>query len=210
MPWTEIGYAALVCLIATLIVCAELLLTFGASFFRALQNKWTWLLILINIVFAGITYLIARLLLNVESGLIVAGVVGALYPVILRSRFTFFRQVGAKDDPQLSAISLKMDELYTKLQARCYREVDSAMAIARRAKALILTAGKTEVQLIKVLKQVIAARQVAAEQQRDEAYLNELLQSAAGEERRYRLAIFLVDIAGNEVNKLFDGNSTPP
>jgi hypothetical protein len=29
MPWTEIGYAAVVGLIATLIVCAEMLQTFG-------------------------------------------------------------------------------------------------------------------------------------------------------------------------------------
>src|SRR5436309_15700295 len=113
MPWTEIGYAAVVGLIAVLLVGAELLLTFGSSFFRALRNKWAWLLILINLFFAGITYVIARLLLNVESGLVVAGIVGAIYPVILRSRFTFFRQVGAKDDPQLAALSLKMDGLYT-------------------------------------------------------------------------------------------------
>src|SRR5438552_13720722 len=104
MPWTEIGYATVVGVIATLIVGAELLLTFGASFFRALRNKWAWLLILINLIFAGVTYVIGRLLLNVESGLVVAGVVGALYPMILRSRFTFFRQVGAKDDPQLAAL----------------------------------------------------------------------------------------------------------
>ena len=122
MPWTEIGCYALVCAIAVLIVYAEVLLTFGADFFRVVCNRWVWLLVLVNIAFACITFFIARHFLNVESGLATAVVVGVLYPALLRSRFTFFRQVGAKDDPQLNALSVRMDELYTALQARCYRQ----------------------------------------------------------------------------------------
>jgi hypothetical protein len=201
LPWAEIGCYAIACGLAFVLVCAELVKTFGSNFFQALRDRWTWLLFLINVLAAGLSYFVARLFLKVESGVATAFIVGFLYPFLLRSKFTFFRAVGAKDSSQLDALSVRMDELYSALQSRCYREVDSVLAIDRRAMATALAERMSEEDLERTLDEVIAARQVSSAREEDEKYLAELM-GAPDAQRKYLLAVFLVNIAGSRVKEL--------
>jgi hypothetical protein len=155
------------------------------------------LLIAVNIFFALITYFIAVTYLNVSPGLISALICGILFPALLRTRFTIFRPVGEKGD-----LSIPLDKLYTGIQKRCYREVDSRQAAYRAVKAQNLAAHTEEAKLISALKKIIAARQVEEERKADEEYLKKLAKVADQEMRRYQLAMFLIDIAGGEEDRL--------
>ena len=170
----EILPYTVVVLAAVLVVCAELLRTFGGYFLWAFRKRWTWVLFGVNLLVAVVVYIIARATLNIGPDVFPAFCVGILYPVLLRSRFTFFRPVGDKDDPKLSSLSLRVDEFYTSLQERCYREVDNAVAVLRTMKARTLAEAYTENQLLHALGQVIAARQVEVAREKDEKYLAEL------------------------------------
>ncbi len=191
----------IVCGVAFLITLAELLKAFGGNWFLTLKSGWAYGLVAVNLAVAAATYTIARQSLNIGSDLFLAAVVGALYPVLLRSRFTFFRPVGSKDDPQLSALSVRMDTLYCALQERCYRQVDNAVAVRRTLKAKSL-ANRSEADLIRAIEQVVAARQLAAEREKDEKYLNKLRRVSDQERRQFQIALFLIEIADGKENRL--------
>jgi hypothetical protein len=197
---------SIVCGVALLVTLAELLKTFGGNWFLTWKSGWAYGLVAVNLAVAPATYAVARQFLNIGSDLILAAVVGMLYPVLLRSRFTFFRPVGSKDDPQLSALSVHMDTLYSALQERCYRQVDNAVAVRRALKAQRL-ATRLEADLIRAIRQVVAARQLAAEREKDEKYLNDILKVRDEERRRFQIALFLIEIADGKEDRLL---STTP
>src|SRR6266404_5392526 len=132
---TEVPPILVVISVAFVVVCAELLKTFGAYFFYALRMGWTWGLVAVNVIVALTVYYIARSVLNISHDIFPAFCVVLLFPVFLRSRFTFFRPVGAKDDPNITDLSIRVDEFYTALQERCYKQVDNALAVGRAMKA---------------------------------------------------------------------------
>jgi hypothetical protein len=187
--------------VALLVALAELLTTFGGNFFLALKSRWTYVLAAANVVVAATTYAVSRRWLNIESDLLLAALVGATYPVLLRSKFTVFRPVGSKDDPQLSALSFRMDSIYGALQERCYRQVDNAVAVRRTLKAQRL-AGRSEAHLVAAIKQVIAARDLPAEREKDEQYVVKLQNSSEEDLRKFQIALFLIDIADGKEDSL--------
>jgi hypothetical protein len=86
----------------------ELLKTFQRVVGSALRSKWGLALLGINALSAVVVYAVVRYVLNINAGLWTAVVVGLVFPTILRSRFTFYRQAGVKTDPQLSEFSVKL------------------------------------------------------------------------------------------------------
>lgn len=206
---TEAPPYLIVVLVAFAVVCAELIKTFGGAFFHALWSKWGWALVGVNAVVAVVVYVIARNVLNIGPGWFLAFCVGLLFPVLLRSRYTFFRPVGAKDDPRITDLSIRVDEFYTALQERCYREVDNALAVSRTLRAGALAEQYTEGAILRALNQVVAARQVAADREKDAKYVEELAAVPDESMRRFRLAVFLLEIAGKQTERLLKAPAPP-
>jgi hypothetical protein len=211
LPTEALAYG-MVALISLLVVFAELGIAFGAYSLFSLTKGWTWGLVGINLACALFTYFLARATTNIGPGIIPAIVVGVLYPAILRSRFTFFRKIGDKDDPKLDALSIRLGELYASWQERCYRQVDNAIAVLRSAKAQAVAEKYEEDRIVEVLNRLIASKHLVANREKDAQYLKELLRvpDRDKEMRRFRLAMFLVDIAAGQEDQLLQGKSTPP
>ena len=112
----------------------ELLKTFQRNTGKALRNRWGLTLLGINALAAMAVYFVIHYVFKFDAGLWTALVVGITFPLILRSRFTLYRQAGAKDEPGLTELSLKLDDFYQTLQFSCYREVNAK----RRHHALAL------------------------------------------------------------------------
>lgn len=189
--------------VAFLVTFAELFRSFGGGVRFVFHSVWTWSLVALNVGFALVTYTIATAWLNIGSGPVFALICGMLFLPILRSRFTFFRPVGKKD------ISVPLDEMYTAIQTRCLREVDSHQAARRVVEANQLAGQTEEAAFVGALKVVISARQVVVEKERDEGYLEELLQIPDADVRRRRLALFLIDIAGGQADELLSQERKP-
>ncbi|MCI0349853.1 MAG: hypothetical protein L0Z53_10550 [Acidobacteriales bacterium] len=188
--------------LAFLVVCGELIRTFGFTFLYTLRFGWTYVLFVINFLFASATYALARYAFTLESDWLLAILVGALYPMLLRSRFTFFRSVGKKDDPQVAMLAMRMDEFYSLLQEKCFQQVDNHVALKRALGARALAEKYSEAELSKALHDLIAAKQVAPDKAVQEKYLQEILKESTESKRRYRLAMFLIDLAGDSAGSL--------
>jgi hypothetical protein len=195
---------AIVGVIATCFVLAELVKLFGGHISIALKSSWTYVLVGVNVIAALIAYVAARYFLNVESDYWLALFVGVSYPLLLRSRFTLFRSVGSKEvQEQLSALTLRMDDIYGGMQERCYRQIDNAVAASRSLEAQALAATYQQVDIVAAIRRVIDARQVAADQEKDRAYLKAILEEQDSEDRRtYMLALFLRSIADGKERSL--------
>ena len=206
---TEAPPYLIVVSVAFVVGCAELIKTFGGNFFRALGSRWGWALVGVNAVVAVVVYVVARNVLNIGPGWFLAFCVGLLFPVLLRSRYTFFRPVGARDDPRITDLSIRVDEFYTALQERCYREVDNTLAVSRTLKAAALAEQYAEGPILRALNQVIAARQVATDREKDAKFVEELAAVADEGMRRFRLAVFLLEIAGGQAERLLKAPPPP-
>ena len=204
MEITAIALYGLVTFVSLLFVLGELLQTFGRHLSWALGHSWwSWLLILLNLGTADATYCLVRLALNVGNDPLTAVVVAAAYPILLRSRFTVFRQVGAADDQQLTTLSIPMDNLYTAIQQRCVKQVGSEVAMRRTLQPRQLAAAHTEQELTQAIKELIAANQVPANRAENEKYLRELSKVADEGLRKFRLAVFRGDLSGDKAASLF-------
>jgi hypothetical protein len=188
LPYVVVAFAAIA------FASLEILKTFGREIFTALRHRWAWALIGINVVTALIVYIIVRLALKTGDDMSTALLVGLSFPIVLRSRFTYFRAVGAQEDKQLDTLSLKLDEAYNKLQDLCWESVDIALADKRARQAEQLAARTPTDELIQRLEYLIAARHIEHLKVRDQKLLEEIKQIPDEKMRKFRLAMMLIDV----------------
>lgn len=174
----------------------ELVKTFQRNIGSALRSKWGLALLGINALSAITVFVIVRYVFDFNAGLWTALVVGITFPVIIRSRFTFYRQPGEKGTPSLAEFSLKVDEFYQTLQDWCYNEVNTLLAEERKALAEAVKNRFTAKQLEKELRDLIAAEPMPARRQEHEGRLNGVLaQYQDGTRREHALALLLIDLS---------------
>lgn len=183
-----------VSLAAVGLVLLELLKTFRRDLLPALRDRWSWALIAVNLMAASLVYGVVRILLSPGDSLVTAVFVGLSFPLLLRSRFTYFRAVGAKEDERLNAISIKIDEAYGALQNLCWESVDAALADRRAAQAEQLAERLSPEALVKSIEQQLAALRIEANRARDQKRLDAILPLPDEHMRKYRLALLLIDI----------------
>ena len=193
---------AIVILAAIALVVLELLKTFGRDVLEALRNRWAWALIGVNVAVALIMYVFVRLAFNTGDAPGSAVFVGLSFPLLLRSRFTYFRAVGAKDDSQLDTISLKIDEAYSALQDLCWASVDEALADRRAALAEKLAARYSTEEMIERIEHHVDALRIAANKARDRKWLDEIKQIPDEKTRKFRLAMMIIDINPSMIARL--------
>ena len=192
----------IVALAAIALVVLELLKTFGRDVLEALRNRWAWALIGVNVLVALAVYVIVRLAFNTGDAPGTAVFVGLSFPVLLRSRFTYFRAVGAKEDNRLDTISLKIDEAYSALQDLCWAAVDEALADRRAELAERLAARYSAEEMIERIEHHIDALRIEANQARDRQWLDEIRQIPDEKTRRFRLAMMIIDINPSLIARL--------
>lgn len=150
IPNTILLTCAVVLIASVVFVLLELLKTFKSDLGIAFRTKWGWLLISINLAVALGVYLAIIFAHRPLAGFSTAIIVGLTYPVLLRSRFTYFRQVGLHDDHNLTTLCLKIDEVYIALQAECLDAVDDMISAIRVHRARKLATRYSEVRLQKL------------------------------------------------------------
>ena len=158
IPNTILLTCAVVLIASVVFVLLELLKTFKSDLGIAFRTKWGWLLISINLAVALGVYLAIIFAHRPLAGFSTAIIVGLTYPVLLRSRFTYFRQVGLHDDHNLTTLCLKIDEVYIALQAECLDAVDDMISAIRVHRARKLATRYSEVRLQKALLDLASAR----------------------------------------------------
>ena len=174
----------------------ELLKTFQRTIGSALRSRWGLALLGINALSAIGVYAVVRYVFGLEAGIWTALVVGITFPLVIRSRFTFYRQPGEKDAANLTEFSLKIDEFYQTLQDWCYTEVNTLLAEERKALAEEIKGKFTAKQLEKELRDLIAAEPMPAKRTEHEGKLDVILteyQEAA--RREHALALLLIDLS---------------
>ncbi len=177
----------------------ELLGTFQRITPIALRSKWGLILLGINALWAVAIYAIARYVLNLDGGIWMALVIGLIFPTILRSRFTFYRQTGKKEE-SLTELSLKLDEFYRTLQDWCYTEVNDLLAERLDAQAEAIKQKYTAKELEDRIRNRIAADPMLAKRQEHEQRLEEILTKHKDDVKRrhHTLALFLIEISTPE------------
>lgn len=193
---------AVVVLAAIALVVLELLKTFGRDVLEALRNRWSWLMIAVNAIVAVLVYVAVRAVFNTGDSLGTALFVGLAFPILLRSRFTYFRAVGAKEDDQLSTISLKVDEAYSALQDLCWESVDNALAEKRVTLAEKLSGRFSADHLAERIEHHIEARHIESNKARDRDRLGNIRRIDEAAERAYHLALMLIDVNRAQAERL--------
>ena len=175
----------------------ELLKTFQRNIGSALRNRWGLTLLVVNAGFPLVVYAIVRYVFNVDDGIWMAILIGFTFPVILRSRFTLYRQVGKKEDPGLAEFSLKLDQAYQSLQDLCYYEVNAVLAEELDALADAINKKLSPKELETKIRNPIDAERMPATRQEHEQRLQDILEKHKDDPRRrhHALALFLVDIS---------------
>ncbi|HLF26964.1 MAG TPA: hypothetical protein VJG32_11555 [Anaerolineae bacterium] len=191
-----------VVLAAIALVVLELFKTFGRDVLEALRNRWSWLLIGVNVGIAISVYVLARTVLGAGDSLGTAILVGVSFPVVLRSRFTFFRAVGPKDGDPLNTLSLKIDAAYSALQNLCWESVDGALADRRAAHAEQLADRISANVLIDSIEHHVEARRLEAGKTRDRERLSTIQLIQDERKRRYSLALLLIEISPAQASRL--------
>ena len=184
----------IVAALAVTVTLLEIVKTFGRDTPKALRRLHAWLLLGLNVIVALIVYTIARAVFSGGDSPGTAVFVGLAYPLLLRSRFTYFRAVGAQEDERVATLSLKLDEAYTHLQDLLWRPVDEALADRRVTQAEKLAGLHTADELVRIIEHHLEARRIEAQVTADRARLDDLRQIADEKDRRYRLALLLIDI----------------
>jgi len=174
----------------------ELLKVFQRNINCVLRNRWGWALMGLNALSAIVVYAIIRHGLNFNAGFWTAVVVGVTFPVIIRSRFTFYRQAGEKDSPGLTELSLKLDEVYQALQDWCYTEVNAALAEQRQALAESIRNKLSAKELENQLYDLIASEPMPSKQVEHGRKLESILgQYPDRVRRKHALALFLIEVS---------------
>lgn len=173
----------------------ELLTTFQRNIGRALSSRWGLVLVGLNALSAVGVYAIVRYVFKFDAGIWTALVVGVTFPVVIRSRFTFYRQPGEKETANLTEFSLKVDEFYQALQGFCLNEVNTRLAEQRKALAETIKNRFTVKQLEKELRDLIASGVMPEKRQEQEKKLDEILQIQNNARREQLLALFLIDLS---------------
>jgi hypothetical protein len=127
-------------------------------------------------------------------------VVGLVFPTILRSRFTFYRQAGEKTDDQLSEFSVKVDEFYRTLQDWCYTEINDLLAEQLDAQADALKKKFTAKELEEKLRNRIVSGPMQDKRREYEGRLEDILEIQKDDPKRrhHALALFYIEISTPE------------
>jgi len=176
----------------------ELLRTFQRNIGRALSSRWGLVLLSLNALSAVGVYAIVRYVFKFDAGIWTALVVGVTFPVVIRSRFTFYRQPGEKETANLTEFSLKVDEFYQTLQGWCLDEVNTLLAEQRKALAEAIKKKLSVKQLEKELRDLIASGVMPEKRLEQEKKLDEILQTQDNARREQLLALLLIDLSTAE------------
>ena len=127
---------------------AEIFLAFGADSWKALHNRWSWRIVLANILTATIVCAVVLFLIRPTGPrLLTAVVVGLTFPTILRTRFTWFAGQVALLSAESAAkeFSLGLDRVYRQWLEICYEKVSFILANERMMKAVSFPTSMTQV-----------------------------------------------------------------
>jgi hypothetical protein len=148
-----------------------------------------------------------RYLFHVD-GLWTALVVGATYRVILQSRFTIYRSLGAKEEAGVGDFSLKVDQIYQTLQGWCYAEVNIVLAEKRMALAETLKKKLDVEQMERELNNLIASEPMEADRREHQAKIESIQQKILeADKRHHALTLLLIEVSTPQrIRKLVEKN----
>jgi len=185
----------LVILLSLLLTGYELYKMFERDFCRAIGNRYTLLLGVLNVITAVIVWFLIHKVIGVEPTLLTALVTGLTFPVLLRSRFTIYRSINTTGSPdQLNEVSLKVDEMYQKLQYDMYKEVNLHLTELRLKLSKRIRQTFTPAQLTTYLDEFIDTERIEIERDKHRSRFNEIAAIADDAKRHRQLANMLIDL----------------
>ena len=203
MPPNEILYVGVVFLAALLLVLSEIIKTFGNNSLEAFGNRWTWALIVLSIGTAALVYWVIRSIPGTgQSPLLTAVTVGLAYPFILRSRLTYFREIGKKGDDKSTLTFKVFDEIYTRLQDRCLQAVHADLALGNLRKSRAVASKTSEAQLEKEITHLLSFQKLEDLRAIHQKRLDEALAVGNEELRKIKLAEVLVEMTNGDPDRL--------
>lgn len=185
---------SIVSFVALIVVTLESMKIFGRDVAIVVFNRWGWILLMLNIVVALLVYAIARLVFKAGPDGGTALLVALTFPMILRSRFTYFRAAGVPENDWTNALTLKIDEFYDMLQNLCMTSVREALANKRASIAELLANSFQKEALARAISNYIGAYTFTKDEERD---LYQRLKSTLEIEdewrSRYELAMMILN-----------------
>jgi putative effector of murein hydrolase LrgA (UPF0299 family) len=199
----------LVVLLSLLLTGYELYKMFERDFGRAITNRYALLLAVLNIITAIVVWFFIHKVIGVESTLVTALVTGLTFPMLLRSRFTLYRSLNTSSGPdQLNEISLKIDEMYQKLQYDMYKEVNLHLTEIRLTLSKRIRDAFTIPQMTTYLDEFIDTERIEAERDKHRNRFNEIIAIADEAKRHRQLANMLIDLKSSaDLDKAIRTNS---
>jgi hypothetical protein len=120
-----------VALLGALVAVAELASTFATYPREALSTRWARILILVNVVAAGLALLIARVTMPETNPVLLVIGVGVGFQAIIRTRFVLARSMNGADGSN-NEVSLNLGWLYEQFQHLCRTQIDLELMNNRR------------------------------------------------------------------------------
>jgi hypothetical protein len=145
-----------VTLLGGIVGLTEILSSFPTYPSQALSTRWAWILILVNALAAWFAFYVARLSAPADVDMLMLMVsVGVGFQVIIRTRFTFAKEIGEKG----REISLDVGWLYDQFQNLCKTQIDLELMNSRRtAVSQLLARFRTLPELYDIAYYTIRAR----------------------------------------------------
>jgi hypothetical protein len=120
-----------VALLGALVAVAELASTFATYPREALSTRWARILILVNVVAAGLALLIARVTMPETNPVLLVIGVGVGFQAIIRTRFVLARSMNGAEGSN-NEVSLNLGWLYEQFQHLCRTQIDLELMNNRR------------------------------------------------------------------------------
>ena len=186
-----LGPCLLVVLLAVAWVLAEIVQTFHGDVSRAMKSRWTTFFVILNVAFALLVYLIARLLAPASTNpWVLALAAGVGWQALLRTRVNLLQPL---DPEEGEAVSISLADLYNRFQQFFRAQIDQVLAGERMRlleRATFLPTEDLEQQV-----RLFAYASVLHSPEDVEAYL-ERLQGKPPQQRALLLASYLLREGG--------------
>ncbi len=148
--WLGFGPYAFVAGLALSWAVAEIVQTFSSDVRRALKSGWTWLFVVLNVAFAVLVFLFARVALPASTPIwpLALGV-GLGWQTLLRTSVNLLQPLGMEGG---RTVSISLADMYARFQGFCRSQIDRTlveerMRLLQSAQGLPLEKLEQEVRL---------------------------------------------------------------
>ncbi len=184
----HVGLYLATALVAALWAVSEIVSTFAAQPVRALRTSGALLLVGLNAAFACLV-LGAALATGLAPSLWTAVGVGLAWQMLIRTRINFIQPLPGEGSSE--AVGFRLDEMYTRLQAFCRRQIDRTL-VSERVRLIEQALTMLDLEELARRAHLVLAALLATGPADPRNYVQKILNSEMDEESKELLLVLTI------------------